>query len=168
MKYVIFGNPALCWLMSYYLKSISPNILIFVTYDDKDEKCVEVNKSLIDKLKFFGFNQKDFFLGCLYSEDKYTEPTNVITMDDLLEISDVSYTLDVEKTTSYFQSKCEEVYRRWNENDDPSSMVDRVHVTQTILEGVVYDGSKVSHLELSEHAMIIADVFIDMRTDKNK
>ena len=100
MKYVIFGNAALCWIIAYYLKSISPNILTFVICDDT-QKYVTINKSLIDKLRFFGLDQRDFFLGCLWSEENYIEESNVITMENLLEKTEVTYTLDTQKTKKY-------------------------------------------------------------------
>jgi len=163
MKYVIFGNSALCWMMAFYLKSISPNILTFIIGSKDDEKYVSINKSIIDRLKFFGIDQKDFFLGCLWSEENYSERSNVITLDDLLETSDISYTLDTEKTTKYFQEKCEEVFRRWNP-DGKNIIVDRVHkVNAHLLETVYASDGVIEHLKLSENSVVRADIFIDVR-----
>lgn len=163
MKYVIFGNSALCWIMAYYLKSISPNILTFVICDDT-KKCVTVNKGIIDRLRFFGIDQKDFFLGCLWSEESYIEKSNVITMESLLETSEKNYTFDTQKTTKFFQEKCEEVYKFWNPNEDKNLTVDRVHSVNKILNEIVYERQGIiDHLKLSENTIIKADVFIDMR-----
>jgi len=162
MKYVIFGNSALCWILAYYLKSISPNILTFVICDDT-EKYVSVNKTVLDRLRFFGLDQKDFFLGCLWSEENYIKETNIITMKDLLETSEVTYTLDTQKTKNYFENKCEEVFKHWNPGEDVDHVVDRVHCVDKKLIEVVYKGSLVNHLKLHDDTIIKADVFIDMR-----
>lgn len=162
MKYVIFGNAALCWIIAYYLKSISPNILTFVICDDT-QKYFTINKSLIDKLRFFGLDQQDFFLGCLWSEENYIEESNIITMKNLLETTEVTYTLDTQKTKKYFEDKCEKVFKHWNYGEDPNSTVDRVHRVNKDLLEVVYEKSSINHLKLSENTVIKADIFIDMR-----
>lgn len=167
MKYVIFGNPALCWLIAYQIKYISPNICTFVVYsDDEIDSHFEINKTFIDRLRFFGISEDDFFLGCQWSEKKYKERSNVITVNDFLEVSDETYVLDTKKTVNYFKQRCEMVYKHWNPQEDETSIIDRVyHVNKTLIN-VSRTNDVIDHIRVKnddDEILVRGEAYIDVR-----
>lgn len=167
MKYVIFGNPALCWMIAYQIKYISPNICTFVVYSDQEiDTYFEINKTFIDRLRFFGVSEDDFFLGCRWCENKYKEISNVVSLNDFLEVSDETYVLDTKKTVNYFKQRCEMVYKHWNPNENAESIIDRVYHVNKSLVNVAREKDIIDHLRVKDEIdeiLVRGEVFIDMR-----
>lgn len=165
MKYVIFGHPALCWLIAYQIKFISPNICVQVVYSNKDvDKCFEINKTFIDRLRFFGTEPSDFLLGCQWVEKSYFDKTNVITMKDFLEKSDETLVLDTKKTIHYFSDRCDMLYEYWN--GDNNDIIDKVyHVDKKVLDVIHFEEQPqaIDCLKLSDSIVARGEVYIDMR-----